>query len=185
MKPIALCALFVVGLCGIAYAADGGEHHYDWKNFAFRIVNFVIFVAILYKAFGKKATDFFRTRRYTIENELEDLNKRKADAETRLAEVGKSIADLESERKRILVEYQAQGEALKASIIEKAKKSAEQIKAQAELTGVNEAKAAVEAMRAEMADLVVAAAEKVIAEKLTKAEHEKLIEKYLAKVVLQ
>lgn len=41
-----------------------------------------------------------------------------------------------------------------------------------------------ETMRAEMADHIIAAAEKMLQEKLTGEEHEKLIDKYLTKVVL-
>ena len=39
-------------------------------------------------------------------------------------------------------------------------------------------------MRAQMADEIIVAAEKLLAEKLTANEHEKLIDKYLTKVVL-
>ena len=41
-----------------------------------------------------------------------------------------------------------------------------------------------EAMRAEMADKIVEATEKLLAKKLTAAEHAKLVDKYLTKVVL-
>ncbi|MDY6852299.1 MAG: hypothetical protein SV487_09555, partial [Thermodesulfobacteriota bacterium] len=77
-----------------------------------------------------------------------------------------------------------QGEALKASIIEKAHQAAEKIKVQAEMTAAQERKAAQEKIRAEMAEMIVEAAEKILAEKLTADEHEKLINEYLTKVVL-
>ena len=81
----------------------------------------------------------------------------------------------------ILAEYKAQGEALKASIIEKAKTQAAQITAQAKQTAEQETRYAIEGIRAELADLVVESAEKMLKDKLTKEEHEKLVEKILNK----
>lgn len=165
-----------------AYAADG--HGNDWMNFLFRIINFALFIGIIYYLAGKKIADFFKTRRYTIENDLADLNQRKVDAEKRLKDVEASIANIDAERQAILDDYRKQGEALKAAIIEKANKTAEQITAQAAMTAEQESRLAVEQIRAEMADLVIEAAEKLLKDKLTAQEQEKLIDKYLTKVVL-
>ena len=44
--------------------------------------------------------------------------------------------------------------------------------------------ARLDAMRAEMAEQIVAATEKLLAQKLSASEHTKLIDKYLTKVVL-
>ena len=94
------------------------------------------------------------------------------------------ISDLEQERGRILADYKAQGETIRDSIIKNAEAAAEQIKAQAKITAAQEAKQAVENLRAEMADLVVDSAQRILEEKLTTEEHEALIDKYLNKVVL-
>ena len=80
--------------------------------------------------------------------------------------------------------FTAQGEAMKAAIIAQAEKTAEQITASAKKTAENEINAAIGAMRAEMAEHIVAATEKLLAQKLSASEHTKLIDKYLTKVVL-
>jgi F-type H+-transporting ATPase subunit b len=41
-----------------------------------------------------------------------------------------------------------------------------------------------ESLRSEMADKIIQAAEKMLSDKLTKKEQEKLVDKYLTKVVL-
>ena len=170
------------GLASVA-AADG-EVHYPWMDLVFRVVNFIIVVGIIWFAAGKMISGGLRGRREGIANELSDLETRKAEAQKKLRDVEQGIANMEEERKKILDDYKAQGEALKDSIIAKAKESADQIKAQAELSASQEAKYAVEQMRVEMADMVVEAAQKLLAEKLTADEHEKLVDKYLEKVVL-
>lgn len=166
------------------HGAEGAEHHgNDWMNFFWRVVNFVAFLAIIWFAAGKKIIGFFSSRRYNIETELDELSKRKEEAEGKLADVERNIANVQSEREKIIEEFKAQGEALKATIIEKAEKQAEQIKRQAELTAEQEAKYAMESMRKELAELITQAAEQALEKKLTKEEHEKLIDKYLTKVV--
>jgi len=186
MRILTLTALVLV-TAAIAFAAEhgGGEHHgLNWMDFLFRIINFIIFIAIIYKFAGKGIAGFFRGRREQIETQLNDFSARREEAEKRLRGVEQSIANIEKERAQILADFRSQGEALKASIIAKAHEAAEKIKAQAEMTAAQERKAAQEKIRAEMAEMIVEAAEKILAEKLTADDHEKLISEYLTKVVL-
>ncbi len=178
------CLLLAAGLAVASEHAEGGGHGNDWGNFAFRVINFIAFVGIIWWFAGKKIGSFFGSRRYNIENELADLETRKTEASRRLKEVEQSIANLEQERQKVLADYKAQGEALKASIIDSAKAQAAKIEQQAKATAEQEARYAMEAMRVEMADLIVDAAQKLLEQKLTTEEHEKLIDKYLTKVVL-
>ena len=83
-----------------------------------------------------------------------------------------------------MAEYKAQGEAAKAAIIAQAEKAAAQLAAQAKVTAQNEVKHAMDTMRAEMADKIVEATEKLLIQKLTGEEQAKLVDKYLTKVVL-
>ena len=179
---IALCVLLATA--GAAVASGGEEHSLPWGNFALRILNFALFAGILVYFFGKKAVAFFKNRTTVISNEIASLEDRKAQAAQTLEDVGRRIADLENERKAILADYEAQGEALKAAIIAQGEKSAAQIVAQAKATAQNETQAALNAMRDQMADRIVEATQKLLAEKLTEAEHAKLIDKYVTKVVL-
>ena len=96
-----------------------------------------------------------------------------------------SIANLDTERAAIIADYRAQGEALKKSMVEKAEETARQIVEQARFAAENEAKTAVEDLRARMADLLAEAATTMLKDKLSDKDHEKLIDKYLEKVVLQ
>lgn len=186
VKFILAAALVLCATVALASTEGGGEaeHHLNWWNFTLRVINFAIFAAILYKFGGKKAADFFGGRRKQIETQLHDLDERKDKAEKRLAEVEKSIAGLAAEKAKILDEFRAQGEALKASIVEKAESDAAKIRAQAETGAAQEGVYRLRELRAEIAELVVEAAEKILREKLTAEEQAKLIDKYLTKVVL-
>ena len=80
--------------------------------------------------------------------------------------------------------FNPQGEAAKAAIIAKAEESAVRLQEQAKRTAQNEIDQAVESIRAEMAEKIALAAERMLAERLTAQEHGKLIDQYLTKVVL-
>ncbi len=180
-------ALLMVVICAttVLAAEHGGDHgdYNKWMNFLYRVITFGLVVGIIWYAAGKKIKNFFGSRRYNIEAELKDLDTRKTEAEKKLREVESSIANMEAERAKILEDYKAQGEALKASIVEKAEAHAELLKKHAQITAEQETKYAIESLREEMSERIIQAAEKALAEKLTKDEHEKLIDKYLTKVV--
>ncbi|NMC50771.1 MAG: ATP synthase F0 subunit B [Desulfovibrio sp.] len=172
-------------MAAVAWAsAEGGEAHgLNWKDFGYRIVNFILVVGIIWKLGGKKIAAFFRGRRVQIENQLSDLETRKVEAERRLKTIEASIANLDAEKRQIMEEYRKQGEALRDSIIAAAEDKAVQIKAQAAVTAEQETKLAVERLRAELADLVVEAARGMLAGKLSEKDQDKLVDEYLTKVV--
>lgn len=183
-----LTLIGVLAFTALAYASggEGAEAHegLPWANYGWRILNFVVFIFLLYKFAGAKAAAFFGGRRTQIKKDLEDLEARKAEAEKKLKGVEGDIRNLEQERAAILAEAKSQGEAIKAAIIEKAKKDAVAMQAQAVTSAENEARAAFDRVRGEVADQVIEQATKIVREKLTAQDHERLVDEYLTKVVL-
>lgn len=180
--PLILALLLVPAI--IFNMVDPMNFHPDLKDQIWRVINFTIFLAILYYAGGRKLFTFFPGRSKEIETELNDLDERRDQAEKRLAEVERSIADLDEERERILAQAKAQGEALKAEIINKAELAAEHIKQQAKISAEQEAKFALEEIKAELAEKVTEAAEAMIKKKLKAEDHKALINDSLTRVVL-
>jgi len=180
----------VLGVAALAYAsgdAEGGaeaaHHGLNWKDFMFRTINFLLVFGVIAKLAGKKIVGFFRGRTQQIENQLSDLDGRKAEAAKRLADIEASISDLAEEKARIEQEYRRQGEALRDSIVAAAQAKAAQIRSQAVAAAEAEARLAVDKIRAELADSVVAAAKTMLEKKLTAKDQEKLVDEYLTKVV--
>ncbi len=165
-------------------AGHGESHALPWGNYIGRVINLIIVIGIIWYAAGKKIKVFFGGRRKQIKQDLEDLEARKNEAAKKLKDVEQSIANLSQEKQSILDEAKKQGDALKEAIIEKAKKDAIQLTEQAKRSAEFEAKAAVDDLRAQMADLVVEAAIKLVQDKLSDKDHEKLVDEYLTKVVL-
>lgn len=164
-----------------AYAADG---ELRWGDFGWRVLNLVVFVAILWKFAGKIIVNFLTGRREGIRQELDDLEAGRVSARQKLAEIEKGIANLENERKAILDESRDQAEAAKQAIIQEAHRQAEQILEQARRTAENEGRAVLAHVRESIAEEIIDAATAVLESKLDAAKHDKLINNSLTKVVL-
>ncbi len=181
-RAMAVCALVLVS-CQTAYAASG--EHLAWGDFLLRLVNAAIFVGILWYATSKIVKKFFSGRRSGIIQEMDDLVERRRKAEEHLADVEKQIADVETECARLLEEGRAQAERMKDAILANAEQQAAHILEQAARMAEQEGKAELEAIRCKMADSIVSAVEKSLAEVLDDKTHQKLIDKSLSKGVLQ
>lgn len=181
-RSVWVAAALVLLTVGTAFASEG--EGLRWGDFAWRVLNLVVFAAILWKFTGKLIVNYFTGRREGIRQGLEDLDARRVDARKRLAEIEANIADLDAERKAILDESRAQAEAGKQAIIAEAHKQAEAILEQARRTAENEGRAMLAQVRAAIADEIVDTAEKVLESKLDAAKHDKLINNSLTKVVL-
>ncbi|MFW6178446.1 MAG: ATP synthase F0 subunit B, partial [Desulfohalobiaceae bacterium] len=145
-----LVVLLFMSAQGWAASAEGGSWA-EWKDFLWRIVNFIIFIGIIYLVVGKRIISFFSGRSEQIESELKDLNERRAQADEKLQEVEKSIANIDQEREEILSQAREQGEAIRESIINKAREEAEQITRQAQAKASQEMQQVVNELREEMA----------------------------------
>jgi len=181
----------MVLFAAVAYAAEhggahGGEHamftHERLMNLLFRTLNFAALCVILVKYVKKPLANGLAVRRQTIRDEFEDLEARKAEAENKYKEYEAKISRLDEEVEQIISAAVSQGEAEKAKLIADGERSAEDIRRQAENAVANEIALARQRLRAEIAEEVSGAAEKMIAENLSAADQKRLIEEYLGKV---
>lgn len=181
--PILVACAALVCIPVAVWASDGHDAP-RWGDFGWRVVNLIIFVAILWHFVGGLAKRYFKGRRENIQTTLDDLEERRTQAREQLSKVEQSIANLDAEREAILSESRQQAENVKRAIIEEAQRQAAQIVGQARLTAENEGRAIIAQVRATVADEIVDAAERMLRTKLTADEHDALIANSLNKVVL-
>ena len=129
---ICYVALLVCLFATEALANEG--HEYRWGDFAYRVVNFIIFFGILWYFTGKLIKNYFRGRRQNIQDTFDNLDSRREAAKQKLSEVEAHIANLEQERRAILEESRSQAEKSLADY-EAALKQARQEASQARLKG--------------------------------------------------
>lgn len=180
---LSLALLLCAAWADPSLASDG--HEPRWGDFAWRIVNLVLFCGILWYFTGNLLKRFFRERKQTIKDTLDELEARRKEAKAKLEEIESRIANLETERQAILDQSKEQAERLRQGIVADAQRQAEQIVEQARRSADNEGRAMLDQVRATVANEIIEAATKAMRGQLTEADHEKLIAQSLNKVVLQ
>lgn len=178
--------LGIVGFAAIAWAAGGGEE-VDLKaqliDFAWRIVNFIILLYILYKLMWKKMKSFFASRREGIQSSLDEAEVVKADAEKKFKEYDEKIKKAEEEIQGISAMIKAQGEEEKKRIIADAERASVKMKEDAKARMEQELKKAKNELRLEASELAVQMAEDILKKKVTKEDHEGMVREYLDRMV--
>lgn len=148
-------------------------------DLGWRVLNFLIFAAILYFAAAKPIRGFLAGRIDDIKKELGDAEKSKEAAEKRLADHLKRVDNLESEVKELCETLRKEGEVERDRIIEAANEAADKIKIQAGFSADQELKKAISLIKQETADAAVALAEKILKKDIKKADQKKLVSEYL------
>ena len=174
---------------GEANAEHGGGHvpadslsPAKLKDFGFRIMNFIVLLIILVKFGAKPIANGLGARRKQIREEIEDLEAKKADAETAYKDFSAKLESVEKDVDTIVEKAVAQAEIEKARIIEAAEQSADDIKRSAEMAIANEVTAAKRSLKIDATEQAAAMAEELIIKNLTADDQVKIIEDYLDKV---
>jgi F-type H+-transporting ATPase subunit b len=171
-----------VGAVWAASGSDGGHaglSSTDW----YRVMNFVVLAAALVFLLRKPIPRALNSRVQGIQNQLNDLEARKAEAEKRLAECNQKLGELEKESGRIVSDYVRQGQDAKARIIKEAESAAEKMQAQARRNIEHEFEQTKARLQREIFEQSLAKAEAFLKQNVTAEDQSKLVEDYLQKVV--
>ena len=182
-----LVILSVLLAFGAVWASSEGGHGDSAgkvKDLIWRTMNFVVLAGGLIFLLRKPLAQALEARRQGIRDQLDDLEKQKADAEKQLSEYKAKLARLDKEIEKIVAEYVKDGEAVKAKIIEEAKVAAEKLQAQAKKNIEQEFQKARQALKAEMAEQAVSMAEALIKKHIKDEDQERIVDEYLTKVVV-
>ena len=186
---LAMFLVFSIGSLAGAASGGGGDaeeaHGPGWVNTdTFRVLHFIVLFGGLFFLLRKPVSNALNARVKGIEDQLSDLESKKAEAEKQLAEYNQKFARLEQEAEEIMAEYVRQGEEAKVRILKEAEEAAEKLKIQAQKTIESEFQNARNELRAEVLDRSLAKAEEIIKSQISAEDQEKLVDEYLAKVVV-
>ncbi len=172
------CLLFTTD----AFAAEGREHVFAWKDLLWPVINFAVLVFILVKFGGKPIREFFKKRTELIEKSLKEAEEAKKLAEKTLYEVKNRLKDTDQEINEILESAKKAGEKEKEAIIAEGEKLRDKILEQTKANIEFELEKAKKSIKSEAALMALELAEKQIKEKLGKKEQETLIDEYIKKL---
>jgi F-type H+-transporting ATPase subunit b len=175
-------------LFGAAYvfAAGGGEGdgHQKWvATDSYRIMNFTVLVVGLFLLLRKPVSKALNSRIKGIREQLEDLEAKKAAAESELATYVEKLAKLEGEADNIIEDYIRQGNEAKARILKEAETAAEKLEEQAKKNIEHEFEQAKIRLKEDVLEKAMARAEEIIKTKISTDDQERLVDEYLNKVV--
>ena len=176
----------VGGAAAMVWASGDGGHggaHNAWKlEDWWKSLNFVLLAVGVFFIAKKPVAQFFSSRSQGIEEELTELEQKKADAEKKLAEYEARFRNLEQESKQILEDYIKQGEAAKERIIAEAEAQADKLEDMAKRNIEQEFKAAKATLQQEIVEKAMVQAEAVIKESISAEDQDRLVDEYLKKV---
>ena len=185
LKVSGLVLFMIAGFCSLALAssdAHGGVHNAWLTIDTWKVLNFGILAVAMFFIGKKPVVEFFSSRAKGIEDELTDLEARKADAEKKLAEYETKFKNLDEESKTIVADYIKQGEEAKKRIIAEAEAQADKLEDLAKKNIAQEFKAAKAALQQEIVEMAMDRAEEVIKKSIKAKDQDKLINEYLKKV---
>ena len=178
----------VVAEHGAAADAGHGEVHSSplapekLKDLFWRAVNFIALIIILVKFGAKPIMAGLTGRQQQIREELDDLTRRRDEAERSYKEFEVRLAGMEREMERVVEKAIAQAQTEKERILAEAERAAEDIKRQAQAAVQAEMEDAKRLLREEVAEQAAAMAEELIVRNLTPADQIAITEQYLERV---
>lgn len=150
--------------------------------FLFMLLNFALFLGILWKYMRPAGNKLAEERHDLIKNALEEAAKLRKQAEDKLAEYEAKLAKADAEIKTMVEGMKADAEADKARMVAAAEASAAQMKRDAESRIAAEIEAARTRLAREVSAAAAAATEKLLRDKATADDQNKLVASFIADV---
>lgn len=166
-----------------ASAAPGAEGHApSMMSLIFPVINFLIFVFLIYRFVLPPARRYFVSRRDEILAAVRSAHESKENADSALRSYRDRLAYADDETKTLLETLRAEGDREKAKILREAEEFAANIRADADFVSQQEIKVARQQIREEIARIAQGAAENAIRANLRAADQERLVEQFLQSI---
>jgi len=173
-------SIFTVGLLllpSLVWAASvGGSARDPWASLGLKFANFAILAGMLYYFLRKPVRQALSDRHQNLRKSLDDARKAKLEAEAKLSEYTRRVANLQQEIDQLRDQVREEAERQKQTIIAEAREAAVAIRRQAEAAGKNEVKRAQDTLRTEAVSLAVQLAQELLAKNYTVADQQQALQ---------
>jgi len=142
-------------------------------------LNFLVFLVVLNRLFGSTIRKMLADRRARIEQGLADAEAARADRESSAAERTETIAQARHEAKEIIDRAQRVAQETRDADIAATREELERLRVQAAAEIDSEKQRALADLRAQVADLALAAAGRVVGETMSDKRQRRLVEDFL------
>ena len=177
------CLLSCLFRLATAYASGGGgEEGPNWFGFAWRLLNFLVLIGILYWLLASKIRDFLTGRREGIKTALSEAASAQEAAEKRFREYSEKLDKATEEIEQLGEMIRSQVLVEKERILEEARKAAEKMKKDTETRLEQEFSKAGRDLRIEAVRLSTQMAEELLMRHIKAEDHETMVKDYIEKV---
>src|SRR5882762_9715092 len=143
-------------------------------------VTFALLIVVLGKFAWGPILQMIETREKTIADAIESAKRERAEAEKAAAEMRASLDKARTEASELIRRNQAEVAAAKTELMAVARKESEALLAQARISIEEERRAAVAALRAQVVDIAIEAAGRLLQTQMDEKKQRQLVEEYLA-----
>jgi F-type H+-transporting ATPase subunit b len=177
-------SLTAVGASLLAAAAEGkgGFTDLDLGLIIWTVVLFVLFAGLLGKLGWKPLIDFVEERERSIRLAVETANQSKVEAQSLLVQQKEILQEAGRQREDMVRRAVQDAEELRAQLMAEARAEAERLLQRAKEQIEREKKLALEEIRAQVAELAIGAAAKIVSSSLTPDAQRKLVDEFLDSV---
>jgi F-type H+-transporting ATPase subunit b len=167
-------------------AAQGGLKIFeiDPGLFLWTVLTFVLLVILLYKFAYGPLMELQKKRQDEIHESIREAERLRDEAHALLADYKQQLANSRQEAEEILERARKIGESTKNDILDDARLQSERTLEKAREQIERETRQALQEIKREVADLTVAAAEKVTRKSMSDADHLRLVKEAIAEIDL-
>jgi F-type H+-transporting ATPase subunit b len=145
-------------------------------------VTFALLIVVLGKFAWRPILETIEAREKTIGDAIESAKRERAEAEKAAVEMRASLDKARAEASEIIRRNQAEVAAAKTELMAAARKESESLLAQARASIEEERRAAVADLRAQVVDIAIEAAGRLLQAQMNEREQRQLVEEYLARL---
>lgn len=146
------------------------------------VIIFLVLLGVLLKYAFPPILGYAEAREKRIQANLDEAKQSRAEAERLLADQRAELVEARRHSKEILADARQAGERVRQDMLERARVEQDELLARARQDIERERQRAVEAVRREAVELALAAASRLLDQRLTAEEDRKIVTDYLGRV---
>ena len=154
----------------------------SWLSWVFKLVNFAVLIGILVKYGGKPLKEYFVNKHNTIQDKLNNAEQKLKEAQALKADFEGRLANLDEEIEAFKKAVIQEAEKEKNKMVDEAREFASRLKDQAKMTYEQEIKEMRDKIKEEIVGLTMERAEKLVKERLTREDHNRMVEDFIEKM---
>jgi len=145
-------------------------------------ITFFIVLIMLSKLALKPILESIKNRENSIRDDIDSARKQREDAEALLQKHKQLIADADADAKKVIREAQDLAQKSKNDIVESAREEASILIQKAKMEINKQRDDAIQALKVEVVDLAIGAAEKILVQTLDRDAQKKVVDDYIASI---